>query len=425
MLWRPPGKTPTRPCSCIEPLEPRFCPAGLLIQNRNGSLLISGDPNGDLSLDQIGATKWRITDGDDILGKFQCRRGLQIELGDDNDTIDLKLSDAGIAGRLLVDLGGGDDLLEILSNDGSRIGSSLKILGGDGLDTFAIGNSAGPLRIGTALTVSGGDDVDVATITDLNVTGSASVEDIDQLGIYSTVLHSLLLDTTGVASASSAEVASDTRVFGRMNVIGGVGPDDVLLRGRFSGPVFVSLAGGVNKVVSDGASFASSFEYDGNSGDDTIKLLGRTTIQGECRVSLGDGANQLEAYAGATFMRSVTILGGSEADNLVLGGDLRANLLIALGSGINSANLAGELRGSSLRYFGGGDADIVTYAELALRASVRVDLGGGDDQLTLSSNAFASAVFTGGDGSDRCVQNVRMPSTDVTITGFESIEQTF
>jgi hypothetical protein len=225
-------------------------------------------------------------------------------------------------------------------------------------------------------------------------------------------LNNGLLSITGDADGPVA-VLVGTQTFGTETALGVTVVDNGAPIGT---PVrLTELTSGV-QVKLNGTGVGADDQVTIDLGDQTLRHL---------NVDLGEGTNRL-TIANGTISRSVSVRGGSGADTVTVAADavLDSTLMLSLGSGANSINIAGDVGTVLARTNEGLD-------QLAIVAGAIVDhlfakLGNGENASIIEGIVARVANVDGGNGDDNLtitgtvnnlVALLGSGNNDVTITG--------
>ncbi|MCF7529362.1 hypothetical protein ACOR62_03080 [Neisseria lisongii] len=364
----------------------------------NGSL--SDQNDGKSTLIDTGA-------GDDFIqvrGVFQGMEGRGvIHMGDGNDKIQFDKALLGtIADPTLdLDLGEGDNLMVVKEyvgatitstitagsgNDGIVIGTNL-----DGTKNINLGDGDNYIKIGGYIASSG-----TTKHSDIR-TGAGN----DTLTVGSNINDDINIDLG--AGNNYVEVGNEL-ING--NIITGDGNDHFKIVSGMVGSSTIAAGNGDNQIEIGGNMSGNSITT--GSGDDHIKI-GKTFANGS--VTTGAGDDQIE-------------IGGNLNHGTIMTDDGNDTVLIK--GGLSHGGLLGE-NTESIRVLTGNGNDDVTIEGQAVRGLV--DLGAGDDTLTLSNTYYDSnskqLQFNGGEGND----TLKLVAGDETYTmrtikNFETIDMT-
>ena len=261
---------------------------------------------GSLTASLNGAATSNIVDlfGADIGGNLLVTGKAQ---GDDVEVVD-----SSVAGTATFNLGDGANFLAA-GNTGFHVAKTLTYVGTGGIDdlglffevfvggnaTFKLGNGADSLNfspgfVGGNLSVTAGVDDDTVFLTALVVQKNSTIN----LG-NSTVGQDLILNQF------------DT---GNLSITGGTGIDNVTLaRVTARGNTTIKLLAGFDNLRIDDSGFIGTALFDGSAGNDQFLI------------------ENLDFEVGTTsFGGKLTILGGTEDDNLTLGNGNNANTRLTI-----------------------------------------------------------------------------------------------
>lgn len=428
--------SPHSAAPCLEALEPRLAPAGIItVTQSNGTLIFTGDglDNSmeitsptltvlsikDPNAGEEGAvpTLFRIAGQADsptlILPYFQS---IKVNLGAGNDELqaialfvngaisatggegDDILSISGTYnGSILLDGGNGDDQIATLG----VINNTVTVKGGAGDDNvfFGSGNYARGI---TADLGAGSNEFQLFSDAIINVFGNVSVSASGGgtstqsyfAGIQSGSITGNVSFKTSAGAANHYFGSDETDVlaiYGSLTITGAAGEDAVLFSGR------VSIGNAVNLNLGAGANFASNGI---SGGESLLSFLGLGSLN----------------YTGTTGTDQIYL----DAAELIVAGNLNFNG----GAGVNSLaliNSTGTLIGGALNYTGGTGNDQMNLegGELTLGGRLTFKGGGGEDKAYVT-NVFASVgsvQYTGGSGLDVCY----LGAPDGTTTSIISI----
>ncbi|WP_292932198.1 autotransporter-associated beta strand repeat-containing protein [Novosphingobium sp. PASSN1] len=360
-----------------------------------------------------------------------------INLGDGNDAID---NSGRIDGSIA--LGGGDDALttrgiingnidlgsgaNLLSNSGMITGA---VRGGDGVDQLDSGGDImGPIDLAggnDALTTRGTIRGDVALGSGANllsnsgtITGAVQAgDDNDQLDNGGSIVGTVTL-------AGGDDVLTNRGILqGRIDL--GAGQDRLDNSGSLIGAIELGT-GDDSLVLRSGAVLTGT--ANGGSGNDRLRF---EIASGTTRVIDGGGFQafeMLEKGAGGTLQLATGALAGTtlavEAGNFAVAntGSLVLSGAASLGSDVLfDVAAGGQVTASDIS--GDGGSQTVRNAGTII---ARLDLGAGDDVLTLSASGTINGTAQGGLGRDRLAIDVAAASAriidDSRFLGFDIIQ---
>lgn len=193
---------------------------------------------------------------------------------------------------------------------------------------------------------------------------------------------------------SVAVVGGDLRLSGDAN---GALEVAVLESGDFQ----VTDAGVVVATVA-GVTDDLQIQLDADQGADnsvTLDLGGQTFDR--LSVNLGAGDNTLTVQNG-TLAGGFSYSGGNDADNVTLAGDLAlsSTALVQLGDGNNGLSIAGSLERSLLVFGGAGDDTVALAADGNVRGDLVATLGEGANSTTIAGEIGRALHVSGGQEDD-------------------------
>jgi hypothetical protein len=438
--------------SCIEALETRLAPAGIIAVSVNsaGTLTLANiagqDGDEAITIERFGDGSFQLTPGSGVTLRIGGTdfttpqilfgiTGLTANLGAGNDTVILNdcifskaatvnlgngnnsfvMSSSMVTGTLLVTAGTGDDLVSF-DGSASGVGGAVTIKLGAGQD--AVTSSVNRLTLNAGLTFDGGagndilslavtDSDDVYIVGNLKFIGGAG-DDILAIGTTNTTFGAtgsvMLTDTAGNETVTITGTRFDT---GALSLLAGAGTN--------------SLTTSATDLV-----VARNFQWTSGTGTDTVDINGTNLrVGGTLDIALGagpgsasldatalvqvSGALKLSSTGGAGAARDLTI----DTGVLVVGGKL---------------TLSGGAGNGDLDVFGG------TVIQLGLGAAFTSGLGATDQKLstngvlisigavsmTHAGNDGRLSVFGGGSGDSVIKGALTMKGGDdqsITLTG--------
>jgi len=370
------------------------------------------------------------TSGDDVI--YGSRSAEYIDGGAGNDTI--------IGGGGLDTISGGDGNDRVTFSDAADI-----INGGAGVDTLVVNSdalnssfdfsstsnqitdSASKNSLNRAATVRNFENLDATnaggsvTVTGLAVTTTSVITGSSDDTITlsgSNGASSVSLSTNGGNDSINVTGVASTVAFvidagdGNDTVLGGSGADSI-----FGGAGNDSLSGGVGNDTILGGDGNDSIDggvgnnsLSGGDGNDTI--IGGTSADtidggnGNDSITGGSGADVLQGGAGndtfvfasfAEWTSAATVSGGADTDTVSFNTALSS--ITVADSDFSTARHSFEVFSATT------GADIISVATNAVAIGLlRVNAGGGDDQITLGATVSAFSV-DGGAGSDTLIYN--------------------
>jgi hypothetical protein len=309
---------------CIEALESRLAPAGLVAVSVNsaGTLVLATvaglDGNEEVSVDRLNDGSYRIS---------AVNPGTTLRIGGTDYTTPQIVT--GVTGGLIANLGAGDDILAI---GGAYFTKAVTVNLGDGDNVFQLTNGA----LGGALTVTTGAGADLIILASpvCTVAGAATFklgagDDIfNGIAVLASFGAGLKID--GGAGYDQIQLAAsdgnDFRVMGNLTVTGGDGNDTIRI-GQSNTTVDVSGT----LLVSDGA------------GNEFVVLSGNRIDAGSLQFQLGSGNNTLySTVTDITLARNFQWRTTTGNDEMRLDGTtlrIGTNLEVAMGAGNSIANV--------------------------------------------------------------------------------------
>ncbi len=413
------NSAPSLTAPCIESLEPRLAPAGIItVTQSNGTLIFTGDGMDnameitsptlnvlsikDPNAGEVGAepTLFRIAGQADsstlVLPTFQS---IKVNLGGGDD--ELRASALFVNGAVTILGGEGNDELSLSGtyngailmdggNGNDKLGASgvfnntVTVKGGAGDDEvfFGSGNYARGI---TADLGAGSNDFTLYSEATANVFGSVSVSASG--GATNTQSYFIGIETGSITGSVSFKTAAGSAdhffggdetdvltIYGNLTVTGAAGADAVLFAGK------VSVGNAVNLNLGAGANFASNGITGGES---LLSFIGLGSLN----------------YTGTTGTDQLFF----DTAELIVAGNLNFNG----GAGANSValiNSTGTLIGGAVNYTGGTGNDQMNLegAELTLGGKLTFKGGGGEDKAYVTNvlASIGSVQYTGGSGLD-------------------------
>ncbi|MFQ3592744.1 MAG: hypothetical protein SNJ82_06075 [Gemmataceae bacterium] len=403
----------------VERLEARDCPA-LTVSLLPTALLISGTPNGDLTIVGQASGKFRITNGAAIVGDFDLNRNLQLNLRSVPGELEINLAGKTIGGNVVINLGTGSTKagtsIDIFSTGGiGTIAGNVTILGGNSKEFFGLGGQTDSNGTLTPLPVQFAGNVTVSAKT-----GASGNGDLLQVGAGTKIQGSL--------TTSQVDQVSIGEQNGALTTVGG----NVAITTTGATPgTLVTLYGAFGKsvTVNAAASTTSGFNSFTTNG---VAAGVDTTIAGNLSVSFGTAAlgnlfEILRAASGETanVNGNVTFTSINRAltpltDIFDIQGVIDGNLTLDMGSGDNDVTFgkAGYVGGNlTIRAQGGGinqlTLDGVVGSGSSLSGNVFITLGNGVNTVDVNSDAIQGKLtYRGGNGTNNLTLN---PPTATTF----------
>lgn len=349
------------------------------------------------------------------------------DLGDGSDVVDVSGTLNTGAGTL--SLGNGDDTLTI--HDGTNIVGS--VVGGGGINTF----NTDIATTASFAAVSGFQSLLKSGIGTLNMNGPAAAT----FGSVNVAAGALSIGTgatiTGVANTMVASGASLT-VNG--SALGTAGDDQFTVAGTLNGMGSADLGDGADVLDVLGTLNLGTGSFSLGAGDDTLTIHDGTSIVGT--IVGGSGVNTfhtdidtLASLGAITDFQSLlktgsgvlTIDGPSVSNFGIVAVDAGSVAIGATGSIVNVTSTS-IVSGATLEvngsYAGTSAADVFELRG-TLAGSGTVDLGAGDDVLSINDGAALTVALHGGaqtTADSLSVNNVAALSLgDSYVSGFEQL----
>ncbi|WP_408953732.1 autotransporter-associated beta strand repeat-containing protein [Lysobacter sp. Hz 25] len=362
------------------------------------------------------------------------------DLGDGSDLLDVAGTlDTGFGS---FDLGAGDDTLTI--HDGTNIIGT--VIAGAGNDTFNT-DIATSANLGA---VQGFETLSKTGVGTLNVNGPAS-SDFTTVNV---VAGSLNVTAAGSVIAAPGNTLTTTVASGAtLNVdgsySGGALADSFTVSGTVSGSGTIGLAGGDDTLMlNDGAVLNNVIDGGGHGAGDTVVLNnaaalsfdGGDTVNFEFlrKDNVGEATlTGAQSFSGGTTLNggTLSVAGALEtptvalADGTVLnvGGSLQAaggtTATLTGSAGVNTVNVAA---GASLLASGdlGDGSDLLDVSGTLDTGAGILDLGAGDDSLTIHDGTDIVGTVAGGVGIDNVNANIALSADLGAVQGFETLSKT-
>jgi hypothetical protein len=385
--------------------------ANRMLEDIAAPLFIKGGTGTDiLNVDDSGDT----TNNTGILSEFQIAglglggaitygafEALTVRLGAGNDLFTIHSTHAG---ETSFNAGNGNDTVTVESIAGNTI-----VAAGMGDDTINVGNANQQVSaIAAQLTVKGSAGSDT-----LNIDNSGAMTDS----------ASILTDTqiTGLGMAGHIDYGS----FETLDIRLGTGSDTTTIRETHAGTTNLNTSAGNDTVNVERISGETSVST--GSGDDTVNIgnADRTlnTITAQLNVKGGLGNDNLNIDNSGDVADSNSTLTDSSLTGLNMPGQVNygsfESVAVQLGAGNDAITIESTHRGQTILDTANGN-DIVDIK--AIDGTTLVSLGQGDDVATVGSKdqrvstVSAQLTIKGGAGND--VLNVVDAGNSINSTGF-------
>jgi hypothetical protein len=390
-------------------LETRWCPS-LTVSLASGYLMVSGVPNGTLTIQETGTHLFRVMDGTANLGSYSASN-INIKLAHRPGDLNVLLNASGLGGNLFMDLGTGfTGPSGTIHVGGGKIGGTLTGVHGNGNETYDLGfNSVGatdPLTVASSVTISAPTSAGVGAGPPRDhlflQTGSAVGSDLGTTNVDSVFLAPGSSVGRNVSVSNSLEhTTPDTFLEGSIG-------QDVSISGPATGisvdlgslaaatvvrNLSISTLGG-NSVVTlaAGSSVGGTATITTGAGNDFVEMGGQ--VNGSATVSTGDGNDTFSLDAGAAVAGNFNLTTGNGNDTLTVDGSVSGAMVFTLGNGDNTVTV-GNAPGGGLHWTSGNGNDSVTFGDATNAAgefwNVNMRFGTGNDTLTLAGNGTVAS----------------------------------
>lgn len=388
----------------LNSLESRLTPAMTLVYN-GGNLMLTGVPNGDLNVTNIGGNKIKVTDGPTNFGTYNVTGNVNIMLRNRPGAINVDLGGAGAAGvpgNLFIDLGLGDVNIDPVTQksdpvtvSNGRVGGNVFVRNGNGRETVQIGDplTVTPVTVGSSVYFTG------RTAAYPNIVGlGANIGDLLTISDNATIGSNVI-----AIQADAVAVLEDGDFSGLPARIGGN-----LIVNNSNAPTFVTA--NVNGLVAgDVVVIGSNFALPGFEGD-VVSVALDGAIGGNLTATLFNGKNTLfvaaDVVPGTVRLNgNLTYVGGDGVDNVNIDGTIAGSASVILGNGDNTFGLTGAINGNLSVLAGNGNDTLTPFAGF-LGGNLDVNLGNGDNSLEIDSAFIGVAGYVryqGGSGVDTLV----------------------
>jgi hypothetical protein len=355
--------------SAIERLESRVLLAASL-RFSGGVLTVTGNFAADdilvagsgvqgelaVSVDQTG-------DGvHDVTERFSGVKSIAISTGAGMD--DVTLRNVNITGGVQIQTGTDRDTVEIA---GSRLGDPLKVVLGEGNDSFRLGQSS---EVQGKVDVNGGIGHD-----ELRLIGGTRVADD--------------LNLAGGQDNDQLELRDQVQVLGSANLALGAGNNSARLEGNVEIRQDLAIGGGA--LV------------------DSVRLTDMVRVGGKATISIAAGENDVTVDTNVEIRGLLSIVTGANNDDIAIkhslatGGVGLGRLSITTGAGSDDVDLTGALTidGATVLNLGADNdrldlGDSSRALTTVLGGSFSCELGAGIDEFALTRTQFGSSAYING-----------------------------
>ena len=316
-----------------------------------------------------------------VFGRAWVGGSVSVRGGDGGDQLIVD-SFSTIAGRVHLDLGDGENLMDV--DDGSLIPRGITVKGGEDRDSVFIRDQS---RVGgnSKLTLADGDN-EVGLDGEAVIEGSLSVragEGNDDVTVQSGSRVEKNLSVDVGDDVNTVVVSSfPVRIGGKTSIRGEGGNDTVVFAdATFVGPVSVRVDDGSNSVQVNDTDFFGSFSVRAGDGTDVCQINGESHLRSSGKVQLGDGENVL-AVASAFFEGKFSFSSGEDGDDVFLQPGLFAQAArFALGAGENQFDGGESTFASSLTITAGNDDDVIDLSNIEIDGKLKVQAKKGTDTI--------------------------------------------
>ena len=352
-----------------------YLPTILLASNLANSLVIQDDGIAGNGMSEF------VLNGDPPVSFATGTSDLFLEGGTDNDSISIESIDSAFTGEILVDGGGGDDLLsvdhsvaDVVTYNGQLGNDSVALQGGpvDSVTHSFANASDGSVLIAdasnTTVFYTGLEpifDSILATNRVFEFGGTADIITLDDEGTPGNGIMRL-------SSVSSSETVHFLDPTGTVIINAGGGDDSITVLAIDSGfTAAIEVQSGAGNDTVNAAAAAIALTLNGDAGNDTI-----TGGSGNDTLSGGDDDDQLQGGGG-----NDSLVGGAGTDTVSESGDVDFVIDASTLTGVGNDQFV-DIEQALLN---GGDSANTIDASL-FTGSVTVNAGAGNDTITGSDN---------------------------------------
>ena len=261
-------------------------------------------------------------------------------------------------------------------------------------------------KVSLIATGSGTDSISLTAASDVNINVGAGSDTI-RLGKAGDVVQNITL--TGGAGDKVVAIVGDldpSYISLTSTLVGATGNDSI------------SVGGAVLDSTIDGGAGRDTIQVTGNvkdsyilagAGDDSVQL---SSVVSGSTIDLGAGRDTLNITDAASVVTDSTIDGGDGYDAVTIKGGT-SNTKISLGAGKDTLYVGTSLVDTSI--YGGADADEVSITSATYS---NVDLGDGNDVITLGGGGYHDVSIQTGAGKDTITVATTYAGT-VSITDYD------
>ena len=337
--------------------------------------------NGTTLRTPIREIRVRMAGGDDV-----------VELG----TLDERGSPATTLGRLVVDLGDGNDSM---TAGVLEVGGVITIRAGGGNDEIFLRD----VRSFSSILITAGDGDDIVALT----SGSGALLDVcidggsgaDELAVVNGIEVGRRLSVVGGAGTDEVFIGSLVSVHGAMRIAGGPGDDEIAVADRVQVLGVTTLVGGAHAdrmVLAGSVAMDAGLSVAAGPGDDLVVVTGSVSTSRNVAIGMGTGTDRLDVGWGDAPLGASMLVGGDlvvakPAGGLVASMEFVAesrvgrDLVIRSFATMSSVRVRGLEVGRDLMVTTGMADDEVTITETEVSRHLRVQMGGGDDVAMLTT----------------------------------------
>ncbi len=413
------NSAPRLTAPCLEPLEPRLAPAGIItVTQSNGTLIFTGD--GSDNAMEISSPTLNILSIKDPHASEEGAVPTLFRIAGQADSPTLVLPTFQ---SIKVNLGGGDDVFKAVA---LFVNGAVSVLGGEGADDISLsGTYNGAILLDGG---NGSDELGISAILNNTVTVKGGAGDDDVFFGSGNYARGITADLGAGSNDFTLYSDATANIFGNISVSASGGATNT--QSYFIGIETGSITGSVSFKTGAG----SADHFFGGDETDVLAIYGNLTITGAAgadavlfagKVSVGNAVN-LNLGAGSNFaangisggesllsfigLGSLSYTGTTGTDQLYIDAAeflVAGNLNFNGGAGVNSLaliNSTGTLIGGAVNYTGGAGNDQMNLegGQLTLGGKLTFKGGGGEDKAYVT-NVFASigsVQYTGGSGLD-------------------------
>ncbi len=360
----------------LEPLEERLCLA-VSASVVNGSLIVTGEPNGAVQINAVAATTYQVLDNGVAIGTFAgVTRNIRVAIDSSvprtNDNVIINLGGFTTPLGIRLDAGDGNNIFTVQNG---TVGTSILVYGGSGNDTLVLQPTLTVTRHVWFIGYGGNDTLTLRAAVGGNVIFRAG------------------------SGADTFTFDEPAVVGGRTTMLGGRGGDMATLLGQSFGNILLDLAGGDDTITS-GDFFATTGTSTLRSGpgDDSLTLDG--WFLGDLTVQSGNGDDTLELDG--RFSGELTAVGGRGNDSFLFDSEAMFEDAVSLTDrrGNDRATFSSYFADGVFASFGAQDDTVVLDGSAYFLNDLLLRMGAGHDSVTSSAAVEGLFDVAGGGGLD-------------------------